>query len=117
MTVFESLLNRTGTIARRVRTGDGQGGWVISYTVIGSEPVRVRPATSAERTEAQQEEREITHVLYCLASVDIARGDRVTLDDGLVIDVQAVREPSQAAEHYEVDCREVQHEATEEPGS
>lgn len=111
MTVFESLLISSALIERRQRTTDGRGGWVIAYATIGTVDARIRPASSSEREVAMLEERMITHVLYVSAETDIARGDRVTIDD-LVVEVDGVREPSKAGEHYEVDCLERQFEET-----
>ena len=109
MTVFESLLNNTFTVARRDRAPDGQGGWAISYEAIGTVEGRIRPASGSERDVADREERQITHVLYVLAGEDVARGDRVTCGD-LVVEVLGVREPSEAGHHYEIDCLERQKE-------
>jgi SPP1 family predicted phage head-tail adaptor len=116
MSVFESLLNNDFAVSRRRRTPDGRGGWVIDYVSIGTVRGRLRPASSRERAEAQQQSREITHVLYVVAGEDIKRGDRVTLNS-LVVDVEAVREPSRAGEHLEIDCREIQLEQSVEEGS
>jgi SPP1 family predicted phage head-tail adaptor len=77
---------------------------------------RIRPATSAEREVAQMEQRTITHVLYVVHGTDIARGDHVECGD-LTVEVLGVREPSKAGHHLEIDCVEVQHEATVEAGS
>lgn len=117
MTVFTSLLNNDVVISRRRRTADGQGGWVIDYVDPHTVRGRIRPASSAERETAQREERQVTHVLYVVAGTDVERGDRVTVDD-LTVDVEAIREPSKAGKHYEIDCRERQFEvAAEEVGS
>ena len=117
MSAIERLFNNTFTLYRRDRTADGQGGWLVSYAVNGTAEGRIRPASSTEREVALQEQAQISHVLYVLASTDIARGDQVELG-ALAWDVIAVREPSLAAVHYEVDCLAVQREATvEEDGS
>ena len=109
MTFFQSLLNNTFTVERRARTGDGQGGWTITYIVAGTMYGRIRPATANERMVADAEQEQITHVLYVLAGEDIARGDRVMCGD-LVVEVLGVREPSEAGHHYEIDCLERQKE-------
>ena len=116
MTVFESLLNHTFTVKRRRRSPDGQGGWSIDYVEIDPAQGRIRPASSREREIAQQEGREISHVLYVVAGSDIERGDRVIYSD-LTVDVEAVREPSKAGEHLEIDCVERQVEVSTEEGS
>ena len=114
--VFESLLNNTFSISRRRRTSNGQGGWQVDYVPNGTVRGRIRPATSREREAAALEAREITHVFYAVAGSDVARGDRVSLGE-LVVEAQAVREPSKAGHHLEIDCLEVQVEATVEGGS
>ena len=116
MTVFESLLNNTFTISRRLRVSDGQGGWPIAYSELGTVQGRIRPASSNERVVAASEEQQISHVLYVLAGSDVARGDLVECGD-LAVDVLGVREPSLAGEHLEVDCLERQQETAEEIGS
>lgn len=115
MSVFTSLLNHDFNISRRRRTSDGQGGWAIDYVTVGTVRGRIRPASSAEREAAAQESRQLSHVLYVLAGTDIARGDEVEQDE-LVVDVMAIREPSRAGEHLEIDCFERQVEATVEEG-
>lgn len=117
MTVFDGLLNHTFAAYRRDRIADGQGGWSIVWTDLGTLPGRIRPASSTERDVAQQEGREITHVFYCRVGTGIERGDRLEYGD-LVVDVQGVRQPSLAGHHLEVDCLERQTEmALAEAGS
>jgi SPP1 family predicted phage head-tail adaptor len=116
MTVFESLLNNTFAISRRQRTPDAQGGWQISYQSLAPITGRLRPASSTEIIAAQQELRKISHVFYCLESADIARGDRIS-GDGVTVDIMALREPSRADHHLEIDCLETQVETSEEVGS
>jgi SPP1 family predicted phage head-tail adaptor len=114
--VFQSMLNKDVAIEHRQRTPDGQGGWVIGYVAGDTVRGRIRPASSSEREVAQKEERQITHVLYVVAGTDIRRGDRVTVD-GLTVEVDAIREPSKAGHHLEIDCLEKQVEEPEEDGS
>ena len=116
MNVFESLLNQEYTISRRSRLSDGQGGWAVTYEALGAVEGRLRPASSQERDVAAQEERRISHVLYVVAGTDIVRGDQVE-GDGITVDVVAVREPSRADHHLEVDCWEGQAEVGVEEGS
>lgn len=111
MIAFTSLLNNIFTISRRRRTADGQGGWAIDYVELGTVNGRLRPASSSEREIAMREEREITHVLYVAAGANVARRDLVTLGD-LVVEVMAVREPSHAGAHLEIDCRQRQEETS-----
>jgi SPP1 family predicted phage head-tail adaptor len=112
VTVFESLLNNTFTVSRRLRISDGQGGWTVAWAEIGTIEGRIRPASSAVREIAAQEGRDISHVLYLVAGADVARGDLVECGE-LDVEVQGVREPSLAGHHLEVDCLERQAESTE----
>lgn len=112
MLAFSSMLNRTFTISRRTRTADGQGGWKITWNEVGTVPGRARPATSAEIQAAQAEDREISHVLYTLAGVDIQRGDLAESGD-YVLEVNAIRNPSLEDHHYEIDCLLKQYEVSE----
>ena len=116
MTVFHSLLNNIFSVERLVKTPDAQGGWQDSYQPINPIIGRLRPASSTKIVQAAQELRSITHVLYTEASADVARGDKVTIDN-LTVEIQALRNPSTSSEHYEFDALEVQQETTLEPGS
>lgn len=107
MSVFESLLNNDFTVSRPSRAPNGQGGFVVTYVAVGAVRGRMRPASSAERTVAAQEQRQISHVLYVKASETILRSDRVTGDE-LTVEVKAVREPSRADEHLEIECLAMQ---------
>lgn len=122
MSAFLGLLNNTFTVERRNRVSDGQGGWIIVYETVATIEGRIRPANSTERLVADSEEQQITHVLYTEADVDIARGDRVTAQNGeagreLTVEVLGIREPSLAGHHWEIDCLERQEELTGELGS
>lgn len=112
MTVFESLLNNTFTVSRRLRVSDGQGGWPIAYVTIGTVEGRIRPTSSNERVVAAAEEQQISHVLYVAHGSDVVRGDLVECGD-LAVEVLGVREPSLAGKHLEIDCQERQQESQE----
>lgn len=116
MSVFTSLLNNTFTVTRRVRVPDGQGGWSIVFSPLSPIQGRLRPASSTEIVAAQQEQRKISHVFYCVEAEDIVRGDRITADE-ITVDVDAIREPSRADHHVECDCLEIQKEQDQELGS
>ncbi len=107
--VFASLLNHEFTVTRRTRTSDGQGGFTIGYSSVGTVNGRMRPASSNEKEVASAMQRNISHVLYVEVDADIERGDRVTFE-GLTVDVLAIREPSLMGHHLEIDCLEVQKE-------
>jgi len=110
--IFRAMLNNTFAVERRSRVPDGQGGWAIVFAGVGQIRGRIRPANSNERLVAESEEQQITHVLYCDAGEDVARGDLVTVDD-LTVEVLGVREPSQMGFHWEIDCLERQQEVAE----
>lgn len=110
--VFQSLLGDTFIVTRTQHAADGMGGWVISHVALGIIDGRLRPASAEEITVALQEQRKITHKLYCVAGTDIARGDQVT-GEGRTLEVMGVREPAHAGHHLEVDLYEVQKEETD----
>ena len=114
--LIEILFNHSFVQSRRERASDGQGGWGVEYTVIDTISGRLRPASSEERSVARQDQRRLTHVFYCLAGTDVARGDLIS-GDAVTVDVLAVREPSRADHHLEIDCEEVQREVSSEAGS
>jgi len=105
MSVFGALLISTFVVSRTVRTSNGYGGWRPSWEYLGSYSGRLRPASGSEITVAAQQQREMTHVLYLEADANIERGDMI-VGEGHILDVQAVREPSHAGHHLEIDCRE-----------
>jgi len=107
MTYFTALLNNDFTISRLAPVSDGQGGFTEAWEELTTVRGRMRPASVAEITIAQQAQREISHVLYVAGTVEIARGDLVT-GGGITVRVLGVRNPSQASHHLEVDCRELQ---------
>jgi len=121
MSAFASLLIDTITIWMPVRVSDGQGGFALSYLNVGTVAGRIRPASSSERTVAMSEERQITHVLYTetlttSGGSTFGRGALAIVGD-LTVEVQGVRNPSNMAHHYEIDCLETQVEVNEELGS
>lgn len=109
MALIDMLYNHVYTVARRTRASDGQGGWSETWKTVVSIAGRMRPASAPERVAADQRQAQISHVLYCGPDTNILRGDRVTGQDR-VWEVIAVREPSHAAHHLEVDCAETQLE-------
>lgn len=115
MSIFTGLLNNDFLVSRPVRIANGQGGWAIAYTPIGTVRGRMRPASGSERDIAQQEQRAITHVLYVIAGTDIQREDTVEGDE-VTVKVQGIREPSRADHHLEIDAQEIQ-KPTKEVGS
>jgi head-tail adaptor len=121
VSVLESLLNKTLTVEKRLRVSDGQGGWAEAYTSIGTIAGRIRPANANERVVAEQEEEQITHVLYTATLTTsggeaLARGCRVTEGD-LTVEVLGARNPSRMDHHWEIDCLERQSAETTELGS
>jgi SPP1 family predicted phage head-tail adaptor len=109
MALIDMLYNHSYVILRKTRTGDGQGGWGETWSTVATIAGRMRPASAAERTAADQRQALVSHVLYCGPDTNIARGDRVTGQERLW-NVIAIREPSHAGHHLEVDCAETQLE-------
>jgi len=109
MSHIETLFNHEFAQNRPERTSDGQGGWIVSMSNVGTIRGRLRPASSEERSVAAQEQRRLSHVFYCAAGEDICRGDCLSAD-GITVEVLAVREPSRAGHHLECECYETQRE-------
>lgn len=114
--VFLSMMNNVAVILRQRLVSDDQGGFITGYAGVAVQNSRIRPASSSEKVEAQREERWITHVLYVPHGTDVRRGDKVIIDD-LIVEVQAIREPSKAGHHLEVDCLEREFDSTVAEGS
>lgn len=102
------LFNKIFTLQRKVKISDGQGGWTEDWQNIGTIRGRLRPASARERTVAAQEQARISHVLYCSATEDIHRGDRVVIGD-LVVEIVVVKEPGYIGHHLECEGVVVQH--------
>lgn len=109
MSHIETLFNTTFTVSVKARTSDGRGGWAVSWKEAGSVVGRMRPASAAERLMAAQRQATLSHVLYVSAEEAIQRGNRVS-DGERAWEVVAVREPSLAGHHLEIECQETQLE-------
>lgn len=106
---FESLLNKTATVFRDTNISDNQGGWEITSGSTTNIPVRVSPVSGSENQIAYLENRQITHMVYCLSDADVSRNDRLVIDGmGLELLVQEIRNPSLASHHLELQCKEYQ---------
>ncbi len=113
---IEALFNHVFALSRPTRTDDGQGGWAVGYADAGSVAGRLRPASASERTAAVQRQATISHVFYCGPNADVRREDLVS-GAGQVVKVEAVREPSHAGHHLEIECLEIQKAGEQEAGS
>lgn len=101
------LFNKILTLQRKIRTDDGQGGWIEDWQDVGTIQGRLRSASASERTAAAQEQATISHVFYCAAGEDVRRGDRI-VSGSLVVEIIAIREPSYAGHHLECEGVAVQ---------
>lgn len=109
---IEGLYNHAFTISRIQRMSDAQGGWTVGYVVVDTCQGRLRPVSTSERTVSNQEQAKVRYVLYCATTIDVRRADLVS-GAGKVVEVVAVREPSLAGHHLEVDCEEIQKSTPE----
>lgn len=106
---FESLLNKTATVYHETNISDGQGGWKITSGSITNISVRVSPVSGSENQIAYLENRQITHMVYCLSDADVSRNDVLVIDGmGLELLVEEIRNPSLASHHLELQCKEYQ---------
>lgn len=107
--VFISMLNNTFTHQQITRLPNGSGGWQESFSTVGTVVGRMRPKSSREQDVADQERSEITHTFYATWPSEIDRHDRLIIGTE-TFEVMAIREPSLAGEHVEIDCRILQYE-------
>jgi len=109
MSLIDGLYISTFTHTRMSGTADGQGGWTQAASPVGTGNIqgRMRPATATERVMAVQRQAEISHVFYCNADEDVLREDVLT-GEGRTWTVEAIREPSHAGHHLEIECLEIQ---------
>lgn len=117
MSVFSSLLNSTFSAYKPQKTADGQGGWLTTYTNVGTVAGRMRPRAGSELDVADSEEQRVSYVLYVEAAdavgAQIGREWLITDADDRDYIVQGVREPSLAGKHLEIDCIQRQLAANE----
>lgn len=100
-----------GDVWRRVDTPDGMGGSTPSWQPAGTTRIQLVSAGAAERETAGQEGADITHMAILPRRSELARGDRVVVDDQTVELVT----PPVAATHGAVCRAAVKQEPWDEP--
>lgn len=105
---FTNLLNNVFNIRRPNRTGDGQGGFSTTYPIQETTRGRLRPANANDATIGEKWDASISHVLYAPFGVDVKRDDLVELQSVDHFRVIAVRQPSYARRHLEIDLEQIQ---------
>ncbi len=84
-------LRRRLVIERAAATADGGGGRDIAWEPVATVFAAVRPVRAEERDELGRLDGVATHAVEVRAGVDLAGGDRLTID-GRTLRVLAVRE-------------------------
>lgn len=109
MTIPLEDLNRTATHQRKTLAADGQGGFTPTWTTQtpATFPCRLWPASGTERELAARSEDVVTHALVCLPTVDLQRGDLLTIDSESY-DVRTLLPPSEPDHHTKVLVEEIQ---------
>lgn len=102
------LLNRAGTVRRRVDSPDGAGGYTTTWATVGTVPCRVSQPTDDQRTTGGQDGTDLTQPIYLAPDADVRRGDELHVD-GLVLEVLATFGPSEPV-YLRADCRSRQTE-------
>lgn len=103
---MKHLFNHEFTHQRLVTTTDPYGDPTTEWRTIGTIRGRMRPANVNERFIASVAALTIDYVFYCAPGPDIRRGDRLVLGD-VVMEVTAVKDPSLAGHHLEVEGKQV----------
>ena len=100
------LFNRE-FVHQRLFTGkDEFGDPFEEWRTIGIIRGRMRPANVNERFIASVAALTIDYIFYCGPGEDIRRGDRIIFGD-VVMEVTAVKDPSLAGHHLEVEGKQV----------
>lgn len=94
MVVIEHLTNRVLTVRRPVLVTDPGGGQSTTWTEVGEVAVRISQPTATERTVAQQDLAQLTHIVYAAPGADVRRGDELA-DTALTLRVLATLQPSE----------------------
>lgn len=103
---IEHLFNQLARHRRLRRTSDGQGGQTEALTEFPEVHLRIRPLSSSERKQADQEEGRVTHRAYLPISAQVERGDELVCSPTRCLRVVNVLEPSELGHHLEADCEE-----------
>lgn len=112
--MIAGTFNEWFTLAHRVRTPDGLGGFAFSYSEYATERGRMShlgkaASKSQEREIGQQLQEWVSQIFYCRFGVAIVRGDQITDSSGVNYLVLAVRTPSALPRnHIEAECRQVE---------
>lgn len=113
---FLSLLNNEFDLYELANTHDGQGGFVKSHVFFGVVRGRIRPNSPSNSLFGQQLQQKVTHTLYLASPSSIERGWAVGWG-GMMFKVLAVRQPSLAGHHLEIDLEMFQRENPDDLGS
>lgn len=106
MGMLDGLYNQTGQVYRQSETVDSMGGVTKNMAAYGDAfPCRIRAMSARERNMSGSTGVDVTHRLYCAASVTIAEADEVRIGT-TVYHVEFVNNPHGAGHHLEVDLRE-----------
>lgn len=88
------------------RVSDGAGGFTLSHPSTGNFiDVIVRDLRGDERRVGEQDQAEITVVVFCGVLETVERGNRL-LVNGRTLNVVDVRQPRHPGDHKELDCTE-----------
>lgn len=100
------LFNHEFTHQRLVTTTDQYGDPTVERRTLGTIRGRMRPANITEQFVASVAAVTIDYVFYCEPGPDIRRGDLIS-GGGVTMEVIAVKDPSLAGHHLEVEGKQV----------
>lgn len=109
MTLHTRFRTHTATVERRTRSSDGAGGWIEAWSTVGTVVGSLQPAGAAETERGDRELAEHRWVFYCDPDSDLARDDRLTVDDQTCVVLSVARwYANSAIDHWAAQLEERQ---------
>jgi len=104
---ISALLNAQLEVWRFTRTSDGMGGWLETWSQVGTVRARLSQPTARERVLADAAQARLTHVVYLPHDADVRRSDELRLGPR-ALEVLATFEPSVPGTYLRANCEERQ---------
>ena len=106
MPIPRRLLSQTLVLQNRTRTSDGMGGYVDTWSDLGSFRGRISPLTAQERLMQDKSTMATTHRVFC-DPMTVTAQDRIRWGS-YYFEIIGIRNPSELYHHLEIDARELE---------